>query len=72
MKRNVKVIGISADTLQTHFEWIEDIIEIASKTAPACVEYPIVCLFPISSIRSTGIFTSFKDCGYGEEDIGPV
>lgn len=43
VKRNVKVIGISADSLQTHFEWIEDIIEIASKRAPTCVEYPIVC-----------------------------
>ena len=42
MKRDVKVIGISADSLQTHFEWIEDIIEIASKQAPTCVEYPIV------------------------------
>ncbi|KAJ3491577.1 hypothetical protein NLI96_g603 [Meripilus lineatus] len=42
VKRDVKVIGISADSLQTHFEWIEDIIEIASKTAPTCVEYPII------------------------------
>ena len=61
MKRNVKVIGISADSLQTHFEWIEDIIEIASKTAPACVEYPIVRLF-VSSVHSIGMLTSFLDC----------
>ncbi|KAI0693154.1 cysteine peroxiredoxin [Cytidiella melzeri] len=41
-ERNVKVIGISADALQEHYEWIEDIIEIGNKTAPTCVEYPII------------------------------
>lgn len=40
--RNIKVIGISADALQEHYEWIDDIIEIGNKTAPTCVEYPIV------------------------------
>lgn len=43
MQRNVKVIGISADALQEHYDWIDDIIEIGNKTAPTCVEYPIVC-----------------------------
>ncbi|KAL4246667.1 peroxiredoxin family protein [Abortiporus biennis] len=42
VKRNVKVIGISADAIQTHYEWIEDIIEIGNKTAPTCVEYPLI------------------------------
>ncbi|KAI0071053.1 cysteine peroxiredoxin [Panus rudis PR-1116 ss-1] len=42
VKRGVKIIGISADGLQTHHEWIEDIIEIGNKTAPTCVEYPII------------------------------
>ncbi|GJE85423.1 peroxiredoxin [Phanerochaete sordida] len=42
LARNVKVIGISADALQEHYEWIEDIIEIGNKTAPTCVEYPII------------------------------
>ena len=42
VKRDVKIIAISADSLQTHFEWIEDIIEIGTKKAPTCVEYPIV------------------------------
>lgn len=40
--RNIKVIGISADALQEHYEWIDDIIEIGNKTAPTCVEYPII------------------------------
>lgn len=42
VERNIKVIGISADALQEHYEWIDDIIEIGNKTAPTCVEYPIV------------------------------
>ena len=42
LARGVKVIGISADALQEHYEWIDDIIEIGNKTAPTCVEYPIV------------------------------
>ena len=42
LERNIKVIGISADALQEHYEWIDDIIEIGNKTAPTCVEYPIV------------------------------
>ena len=42
LERNIKVIGISADALQEHYDWIDDIIEIGNKTAPTCVEYPIV------------------------------
>ncbi|KAF7791708.1 hypothetical protein EIP86_002732 [Pleurotus ostreatoroseus] len=42
LARGVKVIGISADALQEHYEWIDDIIEIGNKTAPTCVEYPII------------------------------
>jgi len=44
--RGVKIIGISADTLKSHFEWMEDIEEIGpiilNNAAPACVEYPII------------------------------
>ncbi|KAK7685477.1 hypothetical protein QCA50_011341 [Cerrena zonata] len=42
VSRNVKVIGLSTDNVQSHNEWIEDIIEIGNKTAPTCVEYPII------------------------------
>ena len=28
--------------MEEHYEWIDDIIEIGNKTAPTCVEYPIV------------------------------
>ncbi|CAL1698857.1 unnamed protein product [Somion occarium] len=42
VSRNVKIIGISTDNVQSHHEWIEDIIEIGNKTAPTCVEYPII------------------------------
>jgi alkyl hydroperoxide reductase subunit AhpC len=42
LARNTKVIGISADPLQEHFAWIDDIIEIGNKIAPTCVEYPII------------------------------
>ncbi|KAI0337396.1 1-Cys peroxiredoxin [Trametopsis cervina] len=42
VERNIKVIGISADALEEHYEWIDDIIEIGNKTAPTCVEYPII------------------------------
>lgn len=42
LERNIKVIGISADPLEDHYEWIGDIIDIGNLTAPTCVEYPIV------------------------------
>ncbi|THH28473.1 hypothetical protein EUX98_g5721 [Antrodiella citrinella] len=42
VKRGVKIVAISADTLKTHFDWIEDIIEIGNKKGPTCVEYPII------------------------------
>ena len=56
VSRNVKIIGLSTDNVQSHNEWIEDIIEIGNKTAPTCVEYPIVRnLF--SSISMTPLHT---------------
>ncbi|KAH8103136.1 1-Cys peroxiredoxin [Cristinia sonorae] len=45
VKRDVKIIAISVDSLKTHFEWIDDIIEIGnmmSPSIPTCVEYPII------------------------------
>lgn len=44
--RGVKIVGISVDSVQSHFEWIQDIEEIGpiilNNSAPACVEYPII------------------------------
>jgi glutaredoxin/glutathione-dependent peroxiredoxin len=42
-KRNVKVIGISANGLQEHYNWIKDINEYGGKVAPTDVQFPIVC-----------------------------
>ncbi|KAK0235918.1 thioredoxin-like protein [Armillaria nabsnona] len=42
-KRNVKVIGISANGLEEHHKWIKDIEEYGVKTTgPTHVEYPII------------------------------
>lgn len=43
-KRNVKVIGISANGLDDHHKWVEDINDWGSKSAPTSVEFPIVRL----------------------------
>jgi len=42
-KRNVKVIGISANGLDEHERWVKDINAYGSKVAPTEVEFPIVC-----------------------------
>jgi alkyl hydroperoxide reductase subunit AhpC len=43
-KRNVKLIGISANNLADHTKWVQDINEYGCKTAgPTNVEFPIVC-----------------------------
>lgn len=42
-KRNVKVIGISANNLKDHHSWVQDINEYgSSKVAPTNVQFPIV------------------------------
>ncbi|KAI6034225.1 hypothetical protein PISMIDRAFT_670654 [Pisolithus microcarpus 441] len=41
-KRNVKVIGISANNLQDHNSWIRDINEYGAKFGPTDVQFPII------------------------------
>ncbi|KAI6119429.1 thioredoxin-like protein [Pisolithus croceorrhizus] len=41
-KRNVKVIGISANSLQDHNSWIRDINEYGAKYGPTDVRFPII------------------------------
>jgi len=41
-KRNTKVIGISANGLQSHNKWVEDINEYGGKIGPTDVQFPII------------------------------
>jgi glutaredoxin/glutathione-dependent peroxiredoxin len=41
-KRGVKVIGISANGLEEHHKWVEDINDYGSKVGPTDVKFPIV------------------------------
>ncbi|KAJ7116189.1 cysteine peroxiredoxin [Mycena filopes] len=41
-KRNVKVIGISANNLDDHTKWIKDIEEYGGKVGPTDVQFPII------------------------------
>ncbi|EIN10718.1 cysteine peroxiredoxin [Punctularia strigosozonata HHB-11173 SS5] len=41
-KRGVKVIGISANTLDDHEKWVKDINEYGSKFGPTDVQFPII------------------------------
>lgn len=41
-KRNVKVIGISANGLEDHHKWVKDINEYGGKVGPTDVQFPIV------------------------------
>jgi len=41
-KRNVKVIGISANGLEDHHKWVEDINEYGAKVGPTNVKFPII------------------------------
>ncbi|KAG8218744.1 thioredoxin-like protein [Butyriboletus roseoflavus] len=41
-KRNVKVIGISANSLEDHHKWVDDINEFGSKIGPTAVRFPII------------------------------
>lgn len=41
-KRNVKIIGISANGLEDHHKWTKDIEEWGAQFAPTTVDFPIV------------------------------
>lgn len=41
-KRNVKVIGLSANALNDHDKWVEDINDYGAKFAPTNVQFPII------------------------------
>jgi len=41
-ERNTKVIGISANGLEDHNKWVEDINEFGSKFGPTDVQFPII------------------------------
>lgn len=41
-KRNVKVIGISANGLEDHHAWVKDINDYGGKVGPTDVQFPIV------------------------------
>ncbi|KAF7983870.1 hypothetical protein HWV62_18206 [Athelia sp. TMB] len=41
-QRNVKVIGISANGLEDHNKWVEDINDFGSKFGPTNVQFPII------------------------------
>ncbi|KIJ70184.1 hypothetical protein HYDPIDRAFT_121695 [Hydnomerulius pinastri MD-312] len=41
-KRNVKIIGISANGLHDHKAWVEDINEYGAKYGPTDVKFPII------------------------------
>jgi alkyl hydroperoxide reductase subunit AhpC len=41
-KRGVKVIGLSANGIESHHEWIKDINEVGAAIAPTNVQFPII------------------------------
>ncbi|KAF8727777.1 hypothetical protein AX14_007019 [Amanita brunnescens Koide BX004] len=41
-KRNVKVIGISANQLDDHHKWVQDINDFGSKVGPTDLQFPII------------------------------
>lgn len=49
-KRNVKLIGISANGLQDHNKWVEDINEFGSRYGPTNVQFPIVSILVYLSV----------------------
>ncbi len=69
-KRNVKVIGISANGLDDHVKWAKDIEEWGAKFAPTTVGFPIVRVqdINIESCHSTICI----DRGSGSQDLHPI
>lgn len=45
-KRNVKLIGISANGLSDHEKWVEDINDWGAQYGPTNVQFPIVSPCP--------------------------
>lgn len=65
-KRNVKVIGISANGLDEHHKWVEDINDYGSKFGPTNVQFPIVmraCCAPLLYAHDR------TDSGRGQKDF---
>jgi alkyl hydroperoxide reductase subunit AhpC len=50
-KRDVKVIGLSANGLESHHKWIKDINEIGNQIAPTDVRFPIVRFIFVFCLR---------------------
>jgi len=64
-KRNVKVIGISANGLQDHHRWVQDINDYGSKFAPTNVNFPIV---RVPTLFQDSRFTSSMHHQIADED----
>ena len=72
-KRNVKVIGISANGLEDHNRWIADINEFGAKVGPTDVKFPIVNSDLLELQRSILMsFTPTSDRRCRQEDFDPV
>ena len=72
-KRNVKVIGISANELEDHHKWVEDINEFGAKLGPTDVKFPIVSSDPLVLQGSTLMSsTSLLDRRCRQEDFNPL
>jgi len=59
-KRNVKVIGISANNLTDHHKWIQDINDYGAKVGPTDVQFPIVSTLLFDLLLS--VISLVSDC----------
>ena len=50
--RGVKLIGISANGLESHNAWVKDIESFGAKVGPTDVQFPIVCCCFFITIES--------------------